>query len=299
MKEASYLRSEKLINEIKKHCRYYKEETLYGTITHYEIVGGGYFIPEGIIRKEYWDHFSNLSCSIDELYDKYSKHWLDKLDEDLEEDLDSYNDYSLPEHVYKAKTKFISFMKKDGFIGDNEELIRKYSSFISESELDSIDKTLGNGINLGKSLYLLNRCIEIFSKAYDEGTANAIFYNENTRTSFPVKQVHLNDEYFFPIIMKDDLLYAVETKYILNEFKSYINNELTFINEKLSSYIKLYHLPRNIKARYILEGILYRIDNASVLNGITFIWEDFAQSILEDIESELVKFIIVPNREGQ
>jgi hypothetical protein len=297
MKKARYLRAEKLINEIKKHCRYYKEETYFGSKSYYEIVGGGYFIPENVINKEYWDHFSNLSCSIDELYDEYSKHWMDIIDEDIDNDTDLYEGFSLHEHIYKAKVKFHSFMSKDDLIKDNEKLIEKYSSLIYESELAAIDKTLGNGINLGKSLYVLNRCIEIFSKAYDEETDNAIFYNVNTRTSTPIKQVNLNDKYFFPIFMKDDLLYAVETEYILNEFESYINNYLSFINEKISSYITFHYTHDSIRGN--LDFLLLKIDDASVLNGIAFIWEKFALSVLSDINAELVKFVIISNKENQ
>ena len=271
MKDVSYLRLKKLTDKIKKHCRYYKEEDYFGMKIYYEIVGGGYFIPQNLINKEYWDHFSNLSCSIDELYDKYSKHWLDLIDEDIDNDRYLYEKFSLHEHLYKAKAKFHSFMSEDNFIKDNEKLIEKYSSLINESELAAIDKTLGNGINLGKSLYLLNRCIEIFSKAYDEEIDNAIFYNVNTEISTPIKQVNLNDKYFFPIFMKDDLLYAVETEYILNEFESYINNNLSFINEKISSYINLYHTFDS--RRYNLDFLLLEIDNASILNGIGFIWK--------------------------
>jgi len=298
-------RINKLLSMLKQRSRHYKEYKGFSSYVFYNIFDN-FFIPNWLVAEEYYEsNFHELTCSDEELYDKYIQHWKDKLDKEWNEndgDIDGlFDDYHLRHGEYESKIKVYNFLRNERFQKEGARIIKEHrgSGLFSESSLDNVDINWGNGPFLGTTLSLLNtwECIFLSDKNEAIGLCidNAIIYSEDSGAFFFTKQRKIKDKYIFPIYKKEGLVYGAELEDILSEFKYYINDDLTIINELIISHIKLNH-NQSYSPTDALIDVNYMTSDC-ILKSIMSIWSDFAKRIWRNMENNVIKFVLLPEEE--
>ena len=283
----------KLLSKIKERNRYYKKYSRYSPIMYFNIFSN-YFIPQWMLLEEYYEKgFNNLNCSENELYDKFISHWEEKINADYKKGNDHFEDLALREGEYESNIKVYNFLKREAQEKENNKIIKEHadSGLFFKHTITHVDILSGNGSNLGTTLSLLNTWDKIFRTEDDLFFKyNAIVYDGKFGSFSFANQRTLKDKKIFPIYINDELLYGVETEYILREFKYYINDDLTFINEKIISFLKLNY---DVIPNDVLINVNYMTSDG-VLESIFSIWGDFAKKMWHHIETNKTNFIILP-----
>lgn len=288
----------KLLSKIKERHRYYKEYHPYSSVMHFNVFSN-YFIPQWMLLEEYYEKgFNNLNCSEDELYDEFIAYWKEKINFSLntinwKEGVNHFEEFALREGEYESNIKVYNFLIRETQEKENNKIIKEHadSGLFFKNTISHVDISFGNGSNLGTTLSLLNTWDKIFrTEDHLFFKFNAIIYDEKLKRSSFANQRSLKDKKVFPIYIKDELLYGVETEYILREFKYYINDDLTLINEKIISFIKLKY---NFNPHDVLINVNYMTSD-DILESIFSIWGDFAKKMWHHIKTNKINFIILP-----
>jgi len=283
----------KLLSKIKERHRYYKEYHPYCSVMYFNVFGN-YFIPQWMLLEEYYEKgFNDLNYSEDDLYNEFIVHWEKRINSNWKDGVNHFEEFELREGEYESNIKVYNFLKREAQEKENKKIIKEHadSGLFFKNTISHVDISFGNGSNLGTTLSLLNTWDNIFRIENELFFKyNAIIYDEKLKRYSFANQRFLKDKKVFPIYIKDELLYGVETEYILREFKYYINDDLTLINEKIISFIKLNH---NVMPNDVLINVNYMTyDN--ILESIFSIWGDFAKKIWHHIETNKTNFIILP-----
>lgn len=284
----------KLLSKIKERHRYYKEYNPYCSVMYFNVFAN-YFIPQWMLLEEYYEKgFDDFNYSEDELYNEFIVHWEKRINSNWKDGFNHFEEFELREDEYESNIKLYNFLIRESQGKENKKIIKEHadSGLFFNYTISHIDISFGSGSNLGTTLSLLNTWDNIFRTENELFFKyNAIIYNENLGSFHLANQRMLKDKKVFPIYLKDELLYGVETEYILREFKYYINDNLTLINEKVTSFIKLNH---GIDPHMgILINVNYMTSD-DILESIYSIWDDFAKKIWHHIKTNKTNFIILP-----